>query len=357
MVQIKDYVALKKDELKKRILLLPKKPTLKIIQVNDDYASNSYIKGKIKDLNEIGANPILEKLSPFTSQEELLRIIDENVVKCTIDPKKDLDGFNPLTKFKSATPKGILTYLKDQGYDFKGKNCLIIGRSNIVGKPMAKYLLDEDMTVTVAHSKTPLDNLKLFVQNADLIIVAVGKPEFLNKTFTFKKTAFVIDVGINRDKDNHLVGDCEKDLPPSLLPRLPRSSHSRVWLSFCVPAVLMVRGTGISTCSPSATSLDLALGPDLPRADQLYSGNLGYSATRILTLFSLLIPAFSLLNPPRPLPVPLRRVNNAPLPLIPTYKSWVSAVCFSPGHFRRRTSRLVSYYALFECVAASKPTS
>ena len=151
--------------------------------------------------------------------------------------------------------------------------------------------------------------------------------------------------------------DCEKDLPPSLLPRLPRSSHSRVWLSFCVPAVLMVRGTGISTCSPSATSLDLALGPDLPRADQLYSGNLGYSATRILTLFSLLIPAFSLLNPPRPLPVPLRRVNNAPLPLIPTYKSWVSAVCFSPGHFRRRTSRLVSYYALFECVAASKPTS
>lgn len=243
MVQIKDYVALKKDELKKRILLLPKKPTLKIIQVNDDYASNSYIKGKIKDLNEIGANPILEKLSPFTSQAELLKIIDEtnkdrnvngfivqlplpkqideNVVKCAIDPKKDLDGFNPLTKFKSATPKGILTYLKDQGYDFKGKNCLIIGRSNIVGKPMAKYLLDEDMTVTVAHSKTPLDNLKLFVQNADLIIVAVGKHEFLNKTFTFKKTAFVIDVGINRDKDNHLVGDCEKDLPVSYQSPVP----------------------------------------------------------------------------------------------------------------------------------------
>ena len=109
--------------------------------------------------------------------------------------------------------------------------------------------------------------------------------------------------------------DCEKDLPPSLLPRLPRSSHSRVWLSFCVPAVLMVRGTGISTCSPSATSLDLALGPDLPRADQLYPGNLRYSALKILTSISLLIPAFSLQDSPPLLPVWLRSVFNAPLPI------------------------------------------
>ena len=93
--------------------------------------------------------------------------------------------------------------------------------------------------------------------------------------------------------------DCAADLPSALLPRLPRSSHSRAVLSFCVPAVLMIRGTGISTCCPSATLLSLALGPDLPRADQLYSGNLGYSAWRIPTSISLLIPAFSLLKSPQ----------------------------------------------------------
>ena len=96
--------------------------------------------------------------------------------------------------------------------------------------------------------------------------------------------------------------------------RLPRSFHSRVRVSFCVPTFLTIHGTGISTCCPSTTSFDLALGPDLPRADQLYSGNLGYSAKRIPTSFSLLIPAFSLPSPPPPLPVRLRRAGDAPLP-------------------------------------------
>ena len=128
-----------------------------------------------------------------------------------------------------------------------------------------------------------------------------------------------------------------------------------VVLSFCVPTVLIPCGTGIWTCCPSATHLSLALGPDLPRADQLYPGNLGYSAWRIPTSISLLIPAFSLLNRPQLLPVLLRPVKNAPLPILADPQA--SVVCFSPGHFRRRTSRLVSYYALFECVAASKPTS
>ena len=104
-------------------------------------------------------------------------------------------------------------------------------------------------------------------------------------------------------------------MPASLLLRLPRYFRSRDALSLCVPTVLSYSSTGISTCCPSTTSLDLALGPDLPRADQLYSGNLGYSAIRILTLFSLLIPAFSLLNAPPILPVRLLRVNNAPLPM------------------------------------------
>ena len=131
--------------------------------------------------------------------------------------------------------------------------------------------------------------------------------------------------------------------------------HSAPMLSTRVPTVLSYCSTGISTCCPSATTLVLALGPDLPRADQLYPGNLRYSAERIPTSLSLLIPAFSLLNSPRLLSVPLLRVNNAPLPIISDSSASVS--CFSPGHFRRRTSRPVSYYALFECMAASEPTS
>ena len=136
---------------------------------------------------------------------------------------------------------------------------------------------------------------------------------------------------------------------------LAPGSHSRLPLSARVPTVLSYHSTGISTCCPSATTLVLTLGPDLPRADQLYPGNLGYSAERIPTSLSLLIPAFSLRYTPQLLPVLLRCASNAPLPYLAV--SCASVSCFSPGHFRRRTSRLVSYYALFECVAASEPTS
>ena len=148
---------------------------------------------------------------------------------------------------------------------------------------------------------------------------------------------------------------CRVDLPPRLVPRLHRTFHFRLPLSARVPTVLSYRSTGISTCCPSATAPALALGPDLPRADQLYPGNLGYSAIRIPTLFSLLIPAFSLRYRPQLLPVLLLPVSNAPLPIISDSSASVS--CFSPGHLRRTITRPVSYYALFECVAASKPTS
>ena len=146
------------------------------------------------------------------------------------------------------------------------------------------------------------------------------------------------------------------DLPTIRLLRLYQFFHSWLVLSFCVPTVLFISGTGISTCFPSTTPFGLALGPDLPRADQLYPGNLGYSAGRILTFLSLLIPAFSLLFPPLFLSVQLRRsieCSSTDVLLHPT----ASVLCFSPGHFRRRTSRLVSCYALFECMAASEPTS
>ena len=138
---------------------------------------------------------------------------------------------------------------------------------------------------------------------------------------------------------------CAADLPSALVPCLHRAFHSRLPLSLRVPTVLSYRSTGISTCCPSATTLVLALGPDSPRADQLYPGNLGYSAARILTLLSLLIPAFSLLSSPHPLPVMLRSPKNAPLPTLTG--SAASVWCFSPGHFRRRISRPVSCYALF----------
>ena len=149
--------------------------------------------------------------------------------------------------------------------------------------------------------------------------------------------------------------DCPAVFPTGLLPRLHAAFHSAPMLSTRVPTVLSYCSTGISTCCPSATTLVLALGPDLPRADQLYPGNLRYSAERIPTSLSLLIPAFSLPGTPQLLTVLLHRASNAPLPYLAV--SCASVSCFSPGHFRRRTSRLVSYYALFECVAASEPTS
>ena len=122
----------------------------------------------------------------------------------------------------------------------------------------------------------------------------------------------------------------ETDLPISQLLRLDRSFHSRLTLSFCVPTVLFICSTGISTCYPSTTTLVLALGPDLPRADQLYSGNLGYSAWRILTSISLLIPAFSLLCSPLLLSVQLRPAHNAPLPTL-RFRSF--GIMFQPRTF------------------------
>ena len=146
--------------------------------------------------------------------------------------------------------------------------------------------------------------------------------------------------------------------PPCRLARLHRFFHPRPALPVRVPAVLSPCGTGIYTCCPSATRLRLALGPDFPRADQLYPGNLGYSAGGILTPLSLLIPAFSLPMPPPP----LTGAASPALGMLPYRCALLahpaaSAARLSPGHFRRGDSRLVSCYALFECVAASEPTS
>ena len=141
------------------------------------------------------------------------------------------------------------------------------------------------------------------------------------------------------------------DLPSAPLLRLHRSFHSRPMLSACVPAVLSSCGTGICTCCPSDTPSGLSLGPDLPRADQLYSGNLGYSAVRILTLLSLLIPAFSLLKSPRLFSVPLHPSKNAPLPMyIHTFHSF--GVVFQPRTFSAQdlsTSELLRTLLMYGC--------
>lgn len=108
---------------------------------------------------------------------------------------------------------GIMSYLKYNKIDLDGKNAVVIGRSNIVGKPMAKLLLEENANVTILHSHTKEKDLKEYIKNADIIVCAVGRKDFLKTSFEYKKDAIVIDVGINRDESNKLCGDCEKGLP------------------------------------------------------------------------------------------------------------------------------------------------
>lgn len=244
MEQVVDYVLHKKEEIKKQAEKIKDNLKMVIIQVNDDPASNSYIKGKMKDLGEVGIKFELMKLSKDISETNLLKIIDnlnnddsitgfivqlplpsqisEEKIKRSVTSKKDIDGFNPLSSFIPATPKGIITYLKDNDVELKGKNAVILGRSEIVGKPMHQVLLKEDMNVTILHSKTSEEDKKFYIEHADLIIVAIGKPYFLKKgQYNYKKDAIVIDVGINR-VDDHLVGDCEPDLDVKFQTPVPR---------------------------------------------------------------------------------------------------------------------------------------
>lgn len=239
---IKEYVASRKEALKEYVATLSIKPKLVIIQLNEDDASNAYVKGKIKDLTFIGADYIHDKRPIDTTQEELLNIIDqynkddsvdgilvqmplpkqinENIIKESVIPSKDVDGFHPMSTMIPCTPKGILDYLKNEKVEILGKNAVVIGRSNIVGKPMAKLLLSESANVTVLHSKTSPQDFKMFVKNADIIVVATGKKYLLNSDFEFKPTATIVDVGINRI-DGILYGDAEPNLPVALQTPVP----------------------------------------------------------------------------------------------------------------------------------------
>ena len=239
---IKEYVKSKKIEMKNLVLNMEIKPKLVIVQINEDEASYAYIRGKLKDAEELGINAELIKLPLETTEEELLNKIDElnndpsidgfivqmplpkhineENIKLAISPEKDVDGFHPLSSLDPCTPRGIMNYLNSENIALQGKNAVVIGRSNIVGKPMAKLLLKANANVTVLHSKTSFEDMNRYILNADIIVIAIGKANFLDRKFKYKESAVIVDVGINRLEDG-LHGDAERDLPVALQTPVP----------------------------------------------------------------------------------------------------------------------------------------
>ena len=229
-----------KDELKSEVEQLKKagkKCALAVIQVGDDAASSVYVGNKKKACEYIGIESLSYELPESTTEDELLALIEklnadsnvhgilcqlplpkhmneEHIVKA-ISPEKDVDGFHVenvgalvtgTEGFVSCTPAGIIELLKRSDVTMEGKHCVVIGRSNIVGKPMALLLLRENATVTVCHSKTR--NLRDICKQADILVVAIGKPLYIDASYV-KKGATVVDVGIHRDENNKLCGDVD----------------------------------------------------------------------------------------------------------------------------------------------------
>ena len=231
-----------KDELRQTVAELKaqgKEGALAVIQVGSDPASSVYVRNKKRACEYIGIRSESYELPEQTSEDELLALIDRlnrdpkiNGILCqlpvpahmdedkiirAIDPAKDVDGFHAQNVgalvigqqgFVSCTPAGIIQLLKRSGVETAGKNCVIVGRSNIVGKPMALLMLRENATVTVCHSKTK--NLPEICRQADILIVAIGRPKMITAEYV-KEGAVVIDVGIHRQEDGKLCGDVDFD--------------------------------------------------------------------------------------------------------------------------------------------------
>ncbi|MBQ3029160.1 MAG: bifunctional methylenetetrahydrofolate dehydrogenase/methenyltetrahydrofolate cyclohydrolase FolD [Lachnospiraceae bacterium] len=229
-----------KDELKEKVAALKAEGTevtLAVIQVGNDPASSVYVGNKKKACEYIGVRSLAYELPEETTQQELLDIIadlnkrddvngilvqlplpkhfNEEEILLAISPLKDVDGFHPENVgnlsigrkgFVSCTPAGVIELLKRTGIEMEGKECVVLGRSNIVGKPMSMLMLRENATVTVCHSRTK--NLKEITKRADILIVAIGKPRFVTADYV-KEGATVIDVGIHRDENNKLCGDVD----------------------------------------------------------------------------------------------------------------------------------------------------
>lgn len=233
--ETREKLKIKCDELKERGI----NPKFAAIMIGNDTASQIYIRNKSKACEEIGIEfeeyllsenieqkELIEKIKELNNRKDIHGILlqspipanlDINEAFRTIAPEKDVDGFNPLNigklclnqdTFVSCTPFGIMKMFEAYGIELEGKDVTIIGRSNIVGKPLIQCCLNKNATVTVCHSKTK--NLKAHTQNADIIIVAIGKSKFL-KADMIKEGAVVIDVGINRDSEGKITGDADFD--------------------------------------------------------------------------------------------------------------------------------------------------
>lgn len=231
-----------KEECKERVAKYKEQGidiSLAVVQVGKDPASSVYVNNKKKACEYVGIQSLSYELEETVTEEELLALvkqlnedpkvhgilvqlplpkhIDENKIIFAISPAKDVDGFHPynvgalsigLKGFVSCTPAGVIELLKRSNIDISGKNCVVMGRSNIVGKPMSMLLLRENATVTTVHSKT--ENLKEITSKADILVAAIGKPRFVTAEYV-KEGATVIDVGIHRNADNKLCGDVDFD--------------------------------------------------------------------------------------------------------------------------------------------------
>ena len=227
------------EECKEKIEKLGLKPTLGIVSVGEDPASKVYVKFKLKDAEKVGIKATHHKLEEKTTEKELLKLvdqlnedknmdgfivqlplpkhIDENKILEKIKPEKDVDGFHPVNMGKlflglmdeksmiPATPYGIMKILEYYNVELEGKNAVVVGRSNIAGKPIALLLLSKNATVTICHSRTK--NLEEHTKNADILVVAVGRAKMIKENMV-KEGAYVIDVGINK-KNEKIVGDVD----------------------------------------------------------------------------------------------------------------------------------------------------
>lgn len=227
------------DRLKETIRLAPRVPGLCAIQVGQDPASQIYVRNKIRCAAEIGIHSTHHALSDQTSEQELLELIEKmnrdpeidgilvqlplpahistEKIICAISPSKDVDGFHPENigllsigrpRFIPCTPKGCMRMIESSGLDLLGVNAVVVGRSNIVGKPMAQLLMNSQATVTVCHKNTR--DLKSFTRQADLLIVAAGSPHLIKADFV-KPGAVILDVGINRLASGKLIGDVDTE--------------------------------------------------------------------------------------------------------------------------------------------------
>lgn len=230
MVSCKEYVAIKKEELKEKIKTFERPPKLCVIQVGEDPASNTYVKGKKKDAEEVGIEFKHVKLPEDIEQGQLEyqvklqsclndglivqlplpKHIDVERITKLIPIENDVDGFRESSCFKPCTPKGIIDWLEYNGISLEGKVCTVIGRSKIVGKPLVNMLIDKSATVINCNSKTA--HLETHTRFADIVISAIGKANYIDHKYFCPDllcNQILIDVGINRDENGKLCGDID----------------------------------------------------------------------------------------------------------------------------------------------------